>query len=95
MRTRVGTLAHQSKSGEPEFVMVEFPSDAVFSRGFPKGYVVERTLTTNVRKINAVRLLDWLYENGYSTYTAKQLVQQTKNYERLEASITRMFDPTN
>jgi hypothetical protein len=92
MRTRVGTASRQGKSGETEYVLVEFPNTATFTRGFPKGYVVERRSTTNVHKINAVKLLDWLHENGYSSYSARQLVQQTTDYERLESSIHRMFD---
>jgi len=95
MRSRLGTLSNQSKSGEDEYVLIEFSNAATFKKGFPKGYIVERTSTTNVHKIHAVRLLDWLHENGYSAYTAKQLVQQTKDYERLEASIERMFTQTN
>lgn len=93
MRTRVGTLTNQSSSGQSEYVEAEFPYFVKFGDGFPKGKLVGGTATTNVYHINAVRLLDWLHEKGYSSYTAKQLVQQTKDYERLEASIERMFKP--
>jgi len=91
LRTRNASYSNRNKSGQEEFVLVEFSNTASFSRGFPKGYVVERGSTTNVHKINAVKLLDWLHENGYSAYGARQLVQQTTDFERLEASIERMF----
>lgn len=92
MRTRSGSLSRQGRSGETEYVVVEFPYFVKFQKGFPKGTLVERTATSNVYHINAVRLLDWLHENGYSTYSATQLVQHTKDYERLESSIDRMFE---
>lgn len=92
MRTRSGTLSNQGRSGQPEYVVVELPYFVKFQEGFPARTLVEKTATTNVYRINAVRLLDWLHEKGYSTYSAKQLVLQTKDYERLEASIDRMFD---
>jgi hypothetical protein len=92
MRTRIGSLSDQGSAGEPEYVVVEFPYFVKFQKGFPKGVIVEKTATSNVHQINAVRLLDWLHENGYSAHSARQLVQRTKDYERLEASINRMFE---
>lgn len=92
MQTRNGTLANQSKSGQNECVVIEFPYFVKLPKEFPKGTLIEKTERSNVYKINAVRLLSWLYKNGYSKYDAKQLVNQTKNYERLEASIDRMFE---
>jgi hypothetical protein len=88
LRTRNSSYSNRRQA---EYVLVEFSNTATFTRGFPKGYVVERGSTTNVHKINAVKLLDWLYGNGYSAYSARQLVQQTEDFERLEASIERMF----
>lgn len=92
MRNRNGSLAMQGRSEGPEYILIEFPYFVKWSAGFPKGVLVEKTASTNTYKINAVRLLDWLYNNGHSKYNAKQLVQQTKDYERLDASIDRMFD---
>lgn len=93
MESRNGVISNQGHSGCNEYVIIEFPYFVKFQKGFPKGQRIEKTATSNVHRINAVRLLDWLYENGYSTYNATMLVQQTKNYERLEASIDRMFAP--
>ena len=92
VRNRNASLAMQGKSEGPEYVLMDFPYFVKFERGFPKGILVERTETTNTYKINAVRLLNWLYSNGHSTYDAKQLVQQTKDYEVLESRINRMFE---
>lgn len=82
----------QYRSGNPEYVLFEFPHWIKFSRGFPKGFIVSKTVLTNVYKINAVRLLDWLHTNGYSAYNASSLVQQTKQFEYLDKSIERMFE---
>ena len=91
VRTRNGSYGNRGRSGQDEFVLVDFPASVKFAPGFPRGVIVERNSTTNAHKINAVKLLDWLHERGYSSYSAKQLVQQTKDYERLEASIEKMF----
>lgn len=91
VRNRNGSLATQGSSEGPEYILIEFPYFVKFAPGFPKGVLVERSERTNTYKINAVRLLNWLYNNGHSTYDAKQLVQQTRDYEVLEARINRMF----
>jgi hypothetical protein len=92
VRTRNGSQSNQGRSGEPEYIVVELPYFVKFQKGFPKGILVERTATTNVYHIDAVKLLDWLHANGYSAYNATELVQRTRDYERLESSITRLFD---
>lgn len=78
--------------GEPEYILMDFPSSVKLAVGFPKGHIVERTATTITHKVNAVKLLNWLYENGHSTYNATMLVQQTRDFERLVGSIDRMFE---
>lgn len=92
MRNRQGNLTHQGKADGPEYVLIEFPYFIKWSEGFPKGVLVEKSALSNTYKVNAVRLLNWLYENGHSKYNAKQLVQQTTSYERLSSSIDRMFE---
>jgi hypothetical protein len=92
MRNRNSSLAMQGRSDGPEYVLIDFPYFVKFREGFPKGHLVEKTVRSNTYKINAVRLLNWLYNNGYSRYNARELVAQTKFYERLEASIGREFD---
>jgi hypothetical protein len=95
VRTRRGSLQTKDFSGEPDYIVVEFPYFIKFQKGFPTGKPVERGVSTNTYHINAIKLLDWLHQKGYSTYSAKQLVQRTKDYERLDASIDRMFDQFN
>jgi hypothetical protein len=80
------------RSGEPVSVLMEFPFWVTFTRGFPKGHIVAKTLSTNVHKVNAVKLLNWLHENGYSTYNASKLVQETKQYEYLNNEVERLFE---
>ena len=73
-------------------VLFIFPHWINFTREFPKGHIVSRTLETNTYKINAVKLLNWLYDNGHSTYNSSMLVKQTTHYELLDTTIEQMFD---
>ncbi len=80
------------RSGNPEYVLFTFPYWIKFSPGFPKGHIVEKTHMTNTYKVNAKKLIDWLYANGHSPYDAAMLVKETKQYEYLDKSIERMFE---
>lgn len=82
---------NQYRDGNPEYVLFEFPFWVKFSDGFPKGHIVEKTATSNTYKINAVKLLNWLYANGHSPYDAAMLVKETKQFEYFDKSIERMF----
>lgn len=81
----------QYRDGGNEFVLFEFVHWCEFAEGFPKGVVVDKTQLTDIRKINAVKLLDWLYKAGHSIYDSGMLVKQTKSYERFEKSIEKLF----
>ena len=83
---------NQYRTANPEYVLFRFPHWVEFDKTFPKGHIVEKDTETNTYKINAVKLLDWLYNNGHSSYDSKQLVQQTRMYEVLDNSIDRMFN---
>ncbi len=82
----------QYRSGEPEYVLFEFPHWVVFNKTFPKGHLIAKSVTTNTYKINAVKLLDWLYANGHSSYNSGMLVKQTRVFELLDKKIDRMFN---
>ncbi len=82
----------QYRTGNPEYVLSRFPHWVKFAKTFPKGYIVDKDTETNTYKINATKLLDWLYENGHNSYNASMLVQQTKHYEVIAKAIDRMFD---
>lgn len=81
----------QWRTGNPEYVLITFPYWVKFIATFPKGHIVEKTPESNTYKINAIRLLDWLYDNGHTPYNSSMLVQQTKEFERLEKSVERML----
>lgn len=82
----------QYRDGGVEFVLLELPHWCTFSDDFPKGVVVEKSALYDVRKINAVKLLDWLYNNGHAPYDSATLVKQTKQFEYLDKQIERMFE---
>lgn len=83
---------NQYRTGAPEYVLISFPYWAKFAEGFPKGPLVEKAGRLNTHKVNAVKLLDWLFDNGHSTYNTKMLVQQTRAYEVMDNSIDKMLD---
>lgn len=96
MATLAGSVVVQSRgmqfrTGNPEYVLFEFPFWVVFGKGFPKGHIVSKTRATNTFKINAVKLLDWLYENKHSPYNATMLLRQTREFEEINNRLDRMF----
>lgn len=82
----------QYRDGGVEYILVEFKKHCEFAKDFPKGCINEKTSVSYVRKINAVKLLDWLYTNGYAPYDSGMLVKQTKHFEYLSKEIDRMFE---
>ena len=73
-------------------VFFRFPYWVKFRKGFPQRQLVSKEGMNNLYKINAVKLLDWLHSQGHSPYNSSMLVAQTKQFERLEADIDRMFN---
>ena len=87
----VNNRGMQYRTGNPEYVLFSFPLDVKFAKSFPKGFRVEQTAERVVHKINAVKLLDWLYNTGRSKYDSKMLVKNTRAFEVLTNSIDRIF----
>lgn len=79
----------QYRSGNPEYVLFKFPFWVTFENDFPKGYIVEKTLSTNTYKINAVKLLNWLHARGYCSYDVRKFTEATRHYERMANKIER------
>lgn len=81
----------QYRDGEVEYVLLEFPHWCKFADDFPKGVIQSKTTLYNTRKINAIKLLDWLFKYGHTPYDSATLVKQTKHFEILNKQIDRMF----
>lgn len=79
-------------SGHPEYILVRFAHWISFPDGFPKGYIVEKTEKTNLYKINARKLLNWMHANGHSPYTASQLAIETVAFEKMKNNIDRIAE---
>ncbi len=79
------------RTGDPEYILMEFPKRCKISEDFPKGKVDSQDYYFITYRINAVKLLDWLYNKGHSPYDSAMLVKQTKQYEYLDKQIERMF----
>lgn len=74
-------------------VFLSFPYFVKFkSKGFPRGQVVEKTATANVHKINAIRLLDWLYAHGFSQWDYKAVKAASYKFKLKLTSIERKLD---
>jgi hypothetical protein len=54
-------------------VLVAFPYVFKFPKDFPKGVLVEKTPTANIRRVKAKKLLDWLRQRGYTDITTDAL----------------------
>ncbi len=81
----------QYRNGEVESILCKFPHWCIFSEEFPKGTIVGKEPLYDIRKINAVKLLDWLYSAGHSTYDSKMLVTQSRQFEVLNNQIEKLF----
>ena len=69
-----------------------FPHWIRFDESFPKGHIVAKTDVTNTHKINAVKLLDWLYSKGFCSYDTSMLVSSTTDFEREFRKLDKLFD---
>lgn len=78
--------AVQALLGGSESVLVAFPYVFKFPKDFPKGILVEKTLTTNVRKLKAAKLLKWLGDKGHTDITMETLrvaqIRFTMNFDK-------------
>jgi len=83
---------NEFRAGYIAYVLFRFPYWVKFSPTFPPRKLVEKDDETNTYKINAVKLLNWLYVNGHSTYDAKMLVSQTKRVEAMMNQLDREFN---
>lgn len=88
----IESRGNRYRTGNPEYVLFTFPHWVDFKKGFPKGYIVEKTLETNTYKVNAHKLLTWLHENGHTPYGPKELIRQTTEFERLVSKVDSMFE---
>ena len=82
----------QYRTGNPEYVLMEVPHWCVFKNGFPNRVLMSKQGLTNTYKVNAVKLLDWLYEQGHSEHNSASLVKMTKQFEYFEKSIDRLIE---
>ena len=65
-----------------KWVYVRFPYFVKFKSGFPKGTVVKKTAMHNVYRINAVKLLDFLFKIGYSKYSSDDVLKATEEFNK-------------
>lgn len=92
MTNRNSCLSQRGRGEIPDYILVEFPHFAKFREGFPKGHIAQKKGKTHVRKLNAIKLLNWLAENGYSAYNAAEIVKGSSNYAKLENEIEKLLD---
>lgn len=82
----------QYRNGAISYVLFVFPHWVKFAKSFPKGVIVSKTFTHDTRKINATKLLDWLYENGKCSYNAQMLTAQTTRFDVFVKELEKHWD---
>lgn len=63
-------------------VFLSFHYSVKFQKGFPKGILVQKTETSNVYKVKARRLLDFLFDIGESKFNSRMLVGNKRAIEK-------------
>lgn len=65
----------------------------VKNKKFPKGILVGmKDIFTVIMRVNASNLLDYVYELGYSSYTAKQLRAEIGQVEKLLNALDKQYE---
>lgn len=65
----------------------------VKNKKFPKGILVDmKDIFTVIMRVNASNFLDYIYELGYSSYTAKQLRAEIGQVEKLLNALDRQYE---
>jgi hypothetical protein len=65
-----------------EHVLVAFPYTVKFPKGFPKGVLVEKTLVSNIYRVRARLLLEWLHEHGHTEITNATLGMSLRQFNK-------------
>lgn len=73
-------------------IMVSFSYVFEFPEGFPKGIREERTEQTNVHRIKTFKLLNWLYDNGYTPISVKMVRYSKQGFTKQYNELTKIFD---
>lgn len=72
-------------------VYVLFPYFVKFVEGFPKGVKKPYDKERDVYKIKADKLMDWLYNNGYSVHSYADVMEVTYSLARMEGEIEKLI----
>ena len=70
-------------------VYLQFHYTVKFQKGFPKGILVDKTLTTNTYKVKSRRLLDFLFDIGESDFNSKMLYSNANKVENYLIKLER------
>jgi hypothetical protein len=89
MYNKMANAAIQALVNREMDILLTFPFFVKIQKGFPKGILIEKTLTTNTYKVKTKKLLDWLYEKGYSNYNSDSVMEATRQFN---FNITRMIN---
>jgi hypothetical protein len=73
-------------------ILIEFSYIIKFPKGFPKGVLVEKTASTNIYRVKAMKLLDWLHSEGHSTISYTDLMTSSEVFARYLSKLQKSFD---
>ena len=88
----IGHGGRQYRDGSATTVMCRLPGDCKFPVGFPRAMVYECDGYIATFKFNAVKLLDWMYKNGFSAYNTEMLRKQCLILNALERSADKLIN---
>ncbi len=72
-------------------VVLKLPYFCRFSEGFPKGVCTRFDDNYDLYRMKAERLINWLYDKGYTNNKYADIIKATKQLTYLERRIERML----
>lgn len=79
----VNTRGHRHRDKIPNYIIASFHAKCKFEDSFPKGVLLEKDNNVQKRKINAHKLIDWMYDRGYCEHSVKDIVAMSKSFAKL------------
>lgn len=73
-------------------VLIAFSYLFQFPLDFPKGVLHEQIGYDDVRRIKAEKLLQWLYEQGYTEHSPRSVINARMKFTRKFTDMENMFD---
>lgn len=74
---------------------IRLPYFVKIADGFPRGVKTRVNDMYDVYKVKSRKVLDWLYENNYSSHNTAMIMTLTRELARLEGKIDKLMKEEN